>query len=47
MDLPGTINNGRFVVTPDGQRFLVPLRSNDAGPEDLTVVLNAVNGLRK
>ena len=37
-EVPGLINNGRFVVTPDGQQFLVPLQKPE--PLPITVALN-------
>jgi Tol biopolymer transport system component len=43
-DVPGLINNGRFVVTAEG-RFLVPLRKDE--PLPITVVLNWAAGLAK
>jgi hypothetical protein len=41
-DVPGIINNRRFAVTPDGQRFLVPVQKAEALP--ITVVLNWAAG---
>jgi Tol biopolymer transport system component len=37
-DVPGVINNRRFVVTPDGQQILVPVQKAETAP--ITVVLN-------
>ena len=44
-DVDGTINNGRFVVSPDGQRFLVPVLPDDPASSLLTVVLNWTSAL--
>ncbi len=44
-DVPGVINNRRFVATPDGQRFLVPVQKAEALP--ITVVLNWAAGVSK
>ena len=43
MTVPGLIQNGRFVATPDGQRFLLPLR-NVPETTPITVVLNWAAG---
>jgi hypothetical protein len=45
LDVPGFINNRRFVVTPDGQQFIVPVQKAEALP--ITVVLNWASGLAK
>jgi serine/threonine protein kinase/Tol biopolymer transport system component len=37
-DVPGVINNSRFVVTPDGRQILAPIQPAEALP--ITVVLN-------
>ena len=44
-DVPGIINNRRFVVTPDGKQFLMPIQPAEALP--ITVVLNWAAGLVK
>jgi hypothetical protein len=44
-ELGGVINNGRFVVSPDGQRFLLPLREQASA--GITVILNWAAGLKK
>ena len=44
-DVPGLINNRRFVVTPDGQQLLVPVLKAD--PLPITVILDWAAGLRK
>ena len=44
-DVPGIINNRRFVVTPDGQQFLMPVQRAEVLP--ITVVLNWAAGLQK
>jgi hypothetical protein len=46
-EVPGFINNGRFAVMPDGQQFLVPLQTESAASEPITVILNWASGLRK
>lgn len=38
-DVPGTVPNGRFVASLDGQRFLMPIRA-DSTPPPLTVPVN-------
>ncbi len=38
-DVPGTIVNGRFVASLDGQQFLMPLLA-DTAPPPLTVLMN-------
>jgi len=43
VDVPGVIRNGRFVVAPDGQRFLLPLLDQQVNPS-VTVVLNWASG---
>ena len=37
-DVPGIINNGRFVVMPDGQQFLVPVQQPESS--SISVVVN-------
>ena len=44
-DVPGIINNRRFVVTADGKQFLMPIQPAEASP--VTVVLNWAAGLGK
>jgi eukaryotic-like serine/threonine-protein kinase len=44
-DVPGIINNGRFVVTPDGQQFLLPVQRAESSA--ITVVLNWPASLTK
>ena len=44
-DVPGIINNGRFVVTPDGQQFLLPVQRAESST--ITVVLNWPASLTK
>jgi len=46
-DLPGAINNGRFIASLDGQRFLLPIITQDAEAAPLTVVLNWPAGMKK
>ena len=41
----GVINNRRFVVTPDGQQFLLPVQKAEVSP--ITVVLNWATELKK
>ena len=38
-EIPGEINNGRFIATPDGQRFLMPLQRVDDS-QSLNVIVN-------
>jgi WD40-like Beta Propeller Repeat len=44
--LPANINNGRFVVAPDGQRFLMPLEVQKPTPPPMMVTLNWFEALR-
>jgi hypothetical protein len=44
--LPANINNGRFVVAPDGQRFLMPLEVQKPTPPPMMVTLNRLEALR-
>ncbi len=44
--LPADVNNGRFVATPDGQRFLVPLEVQKPTPPVMTVTLNWLEVLK-
>jgi len=44
-NVDGVINNGRFVVSPDGQRFLLPIRTQGQA-EGITVILNWASGLK-
>jgi eukaryotic-like serine/threonine-protein kinase len=44
-DVPGVITNGRFVVTPDGQQFLMPVQRPETSA--ITVVLNWPHSLAK
>jgi len=45
--LPAGVNNGRFVVTPDGQRFLVPLEVQKPKPGETMIMLNWVHALQR
>jgi hypothetical protein len=38
-DVPGIVNNGRFIATLDGERFLIPLLREDAS-QPFNVILN-------
>ena len=44
-EVPGVITNGRFVVAPDGQEFLMPVQRAESS--SITVVLNWPAGLAK
>ena len=45
-EVDGIVNNGRFVASPDGQRFLLPLRTQQAS-QGIAVILNWASGLKK
>jgi len=45
--LPADVNNGRFVVTPDGRRFLVPLEVQKPKPGEVMMMLNWVHALER
>jgi len=42
--VPGSIANGRFVASLDGQRFLLPLQKEN--PLSLSIILNGMAALR-
>lgn len=44
---PRDNNKEQFAVTPDGQRFLLNVTSDDASPPPVIIVLNWLNGLRR
>jgi eukaryotic-like serine/threonine-protein kinase len=44
-EVPGIINNGRFVVMPDGQQFLLPVQRAESSA--ITVVLNWPSSVAK
>lgn len=45
-EIPGQVNNGRFIATLDGQRFLMPLQRQDQA-QPLTVILNWPSAIKK
>jgi eukaryotic-like serine/threonine-protein kinase len=45
--LPADVNNGRFVTTPDGQRFLVPLEVQKPTPGEMMIMLNWLHALQR
>ena len=45
-EIPGAVNNGRFIATLDGQRFLIPLQPQE-GSQPLTVTLNWPSTIKK
>ena len=44
---PRDNNKEQFAVTPDGQRFLLNVTSDDTSPPPVIIVLNWLNGLRR
>jgi hypothetical protein len=46
-DIPGTLVGTRFVVTADGQRFLLPLAATSTDRPRLTAVLNWTSEIKE
>jgi hypothetical protein len=47
LQVPGLTNNGRFVASLDGQRFLLPLVTQGGEVPPVTVVLNWTARLKR
>jgi len=45
--IPGKIAGGRFAVTPDAQRFLIPIEQQPADRATLTTVINWRAGINR